>query len=165
MNPGRVATLLLALVCLTACGWQLRGVAELDMEALELRGASQDLRAPLRRSLEDSGVAVTDGAEWSLRVLEEDFSERTVRVDERGRSAGLELRLEARWELRDAEGEARLTDQSVRVLRFLDVDPGRALATGDEKAAMEDDMYRDAALQILMQLQHLAPSSMEKEEH
>ena len=155
---------LLTAVWLTACGWQLRGVVDLDMESLALQGASEDLRSPLRRSLRDSGVEVTDGAEWSLHILEEDFNERTVRVDERGRSAGLELRYEARWELRDSEGEARLPDQSVSVLRFLDVDPGRALATDDEKAAMKDDMYSDAALQIMMQLRHIAPSALPEKE-
>ncbi len=153
-----LAALLLLTAWLAGCGWQLRGTVDVaHLETLQLRGGSANLRQPLVSALRDHGIALGGEEGPVLRIVSEDWSSRTVSVDERGRTAGLELLYTVRWTLHDEEGDTLIAPQSPQILRHMDVDPARALAADDEERALREEMFSEAALRIMRQLQHVRP--------
>ena len=91
--PWLARTLLLLLVAMQGCGWQLRTAPEVSaLPALAIAGAGDDLRHELTRALDNAGVRVNKGSDWTLAFSNERWSRRTVATDARGRAAERELR-------------------------------------------------------------------------
>ncbi len=150
--------LLLSLLLLTACGFQLRGTgqAALDLPALVVSAANQygDLTQALGSSLEAAGTeVVAEGSAPRLTILGERRDKRPLTSSGSVNAADFQLRLEVTFSLEDAAGQLLLSDGAVIAERTFAFDSNSFAASTDEEERLFEELYQDAARQILLQLQ------------
>jgi outer membrane lipopolysaccharide assembly protein LptE/RlpB len=160
----RLLTLLLCTCLLAACGWQWRGSAAIiTFDEVALRGGEARTRYDIEAALLQRDVTVNESAPIILQIDNERWSKRTVVVDRQGRSAGVELRYEILWQLRDPSGPPLSARRELFLTRTYQVDPTNALATSDEENLTREMMRRQAAEVLMHQLQaesvRLAPAA------
>lgn len=151
-------TLLLILIGLHGCGWQLRTAPEVSaLTALTISGAGHDLRHELTEALDNAGVQVDEASDWTLAFSNERWTKRTVATDARGRAAERELRLELQWQLKPAnEDQTAGPRRELTLTRTFQYSPTDATTSSDEEDLLRESMYRDAAWQILRQIEATA---------
>lgn len=151
-------TLLLLLIGLQACGWQLRTAPDVTaLPALAISGASNNLRYELTQALDNAGVRVTATSDRTLAFGNESWSKRTVATDAQGRAAERELRLKLEWRLKTAGGdEGAGPRRELSLTRTFQYSPTDATTSSDEEDLLRESMYRDAAWQVLRQIEATA---------
>ena len=151
---------------LSACGWQLRSAPQyLALESVSLDGGSYDLRRRASIALEESGVLVHNDSPRRIQITDETWDRRTVAVDAQGRAAEIELRYGFNWQLREFNGAvstgsatgsatdmARTPRRRIKLIRNFNFDAANATAASDEERFTRQDMFDDATLQLLRQL-------------
>ncbi|MFN3712612.1 MAG: LPS assembly lipoprotein LptE [Alcanivoracaceae bacterium] len=149
----RLLTVLLCTCLLAACGWQWRGTAAtMVFDELALRGGEARTRYDIEAALLQREVMVSESAPVILQIDSERWSKRTVVVDRQGRSAGVEMRYEIVWQLRDPSGPPLSARRELFLTRTYQVDPTNALATSDEESLTREMMRREAAEGLMQQL-------------
>jgi LPS-assembly lipoprotein len=154
----RTPIVVLALLALQACGWQLRTAPDMSaLSALAITGAGHELRHELTEALGNAGVRVGSSSDWTLAFERTNWTRRTVATDARGRAAERELRLELAWRLEPA-GSDRKTGpkRELTLTRTFQYSPTDATTSSDEEDLLRESMYRDAAWQILRQVEATA---------
>ena len=66
----RISVGLIFALALSACGFQLRGVADLSFKNLYIQGAPLSISRDLKQSLKTNGIQVVDNAEQAEMLLE-----------------------------------------------------------------------------------------------
>ncbi|MCH8544599.1 MAG: hypothetical protein LAT61_13610 [Alcanivorax sp.] len=171
---------------LSACGWQLRSAPQyLALESVSLDGGSHDLRRRVSMALEDSGVLVHNDSLRRLQISDETWDRRTVAVDAQGRAAEIELRYGFNWQLREfngagangsasssrssrsatgsSEGATLTPRRRINLIRNFNFDAANATAASDEERFTRQDMFEDATLQLLRQLDAASRQLIEDE--
>jgi LPS-assembly lipoprotein len=148
------------LLCLGACGWQLRGDVELPpaLQTLHLESAQQPgpLHRRLARALSTAGVELVDGSggtAYTLLLQEERLRSRAVSVDRAARSAERELSLSVRADLFDGEGTVVGEPIEVQASKIYRYDPNSIIAKEDEELRIRNELRDSLARQLLRALQ------------
>ena len=162
-RPRRLSPLLLLLLLLGGCGFQLRGTGPAttplpaDLSPLQLRGlvASDPTRAELAMLLRSSGVTLASGGATAASVLQlsdRQSRRRVIAVDSDGKVLEYELFESLQFELRDGAGNSRLQAQRVAIERS-HLNPGvQVLGKESEEQTLRREMRRDLAGQIVNRL-------------
>ena len=157
--------LILTLLLLTGCGFQLRGSVELPPELTEISvvdaGGASLITPDLRDALLNRGVSVIDKANMALRVRGESYSKRVLSVDSSGRATEYGLSYKVRFRLQDADGGVWLPDEFISIQRDLRFDATAVLATSGQETVLQEEMRREAVIQILRRLQYAKKPSRE----
>ncbi|MBE9548866.1 MAG: hypothetical protein IMF09_05605 [Proteobacteria bacterium] len=160
----------LAILVLTACGFQLRGdyqLAErLGKTDLQLVDEYTHFSRKLIRSLERAGVELVtaEAADSIIVVSKSALTREVLSIGNDARVREFRLRLELEFSVleggQDESGEdpgIRLRSQLLQQQRDLRFDDGRVLATSREAEFLEEDMS-DALVRLFMQrLSQLEP--------
>ena len=166
MKAPLIAIIAVALL-LSACGWQLRSAPQyLALESVSLDGGSYDLRRRVSIALEESGVLVHNDSQRRLLITDETWDRRTVAVDAQGRAAEIELRYGFNWQLRELDGAADIPHtprRRINLIRNFNFDAANATAASDEERFTRQDMFEDATLQLLRQLDAASRHLIEEE--
>jgi LPS-assembly lipoprotein len=157
----RAATLVLLVLLLAGCGFQLRG------QGVDLGGSLPAPVAitglppygPLRREiglqLEGAGVRLTDdaaGAAAILAVSGRRSDTRLLSVNSRNKAVEYVLEEAAEFTLRAAGGETLVEPQSIQVRRIQYRPEDAILGSDNEAELLREDMRRDLAAQMLRRL-------------
>jgi LPS-assembly lipoprotein len=154
---------LLLLVSLSACGFQLRGATQLpaQLQPLNLQeGGDGELRNELLALLEANDVALAASpalAAGHLKIGNQVQTRRVISVDSRGRAREYELNYSVYYTIKSAHIDA---ENVVKLQRELLFDPDNVLGADYEEQTLYRDMKRDAARLILQQLESTRPLSM-----
>lgn len=166
--------LLLLFITLAACGYQLRGVqngnVELAISSVYLTGGEQDapLLSLLKQRLQQFGVAevVADElADVSLSLGSISRSRRVLSVNSAAKVSEYELHYSVSYRITvlegEPEGESSLRSASTR--RDITFDENQVLAKAEEEERLYQDMRSDVVNTILRVLQRveLAPALVE----
>lgn len=146
--------LLLALT-LSACGFQLRGVATLPYQSLYIENAGPEMGVELARAIRTSGTQVVDDpakAQAVLQVLSQQREKQILSISGAGRVSEYRLLYRVAFRVRDATGKELMPAQTIEAARELTYDAARALAKEAEEALLYRDMQRDLVHQILRRL-------------
>lgn len=151
----RLSLLVVFTSLLLACGWQLRGVAELPPALQTLKvdfdRPGSGLNRSLLRSLEVAGIDVDSGATDNYRLIlrnENSFS-REVSVDRRARSAEREMVLSVVVTVADPDGEPIHGPINLSGGRIYSYDPNNVIAKQDEERLLGRELRDDLGAQIL----------------
>lgn len=154
----------LAMVLLTACGFQLRGsavsthVESARVEALGRVGLERDLR----RALEQAGVVLTDDAERAqvaISLLRDETERRTLSVTERVRTAEYELTRSVRYRVSARGEEVLIDDRTISASRSYVIDRDNLVASDQEAQILEQELGADLVAQIVRSLDAAAKAA------
>lgn len=152
-----ISCLALALIT-SACGWQLRGTAEIPRGLSQLYISVGDSKGPLvielYKTLKANHVNLVDdsqNANYILTLQEESRDKRTVGVGSDALSSAYELTLKAAYEIRTRDSVLPTKATAVSVRSFSYNTASISSAT-QEEALLISEMRRDLVQQMLRRL-------------
>lgn len=153
-----LALLMLLAISLTGCGFHLQYETEVPARFKTLSYVSGDPYGRLSRNikelLRDNKVTlanINDPANYpSLRIVGDSLSKSTISIYQDGKAAEYQLVLTIQAQVVIA-GE-QIYPINVRVFRTFFDNPAAALAKTVEQNLIEDEMYKQAAKQIIRKL-------------
>lgn len=153
-----------AVALVAACGFQMRGRADLPFESLYVDGMEfSSFAGKLKRAVERSTstrlVERPEDAQAVLSLLGEVQERVILAVSGGGRVREFQLRYRVAFKVHDGKGRDWLPTEEVTLLRDLPYDDTQALAREAEAQLLFRDMQSDAVLQVLRRVQALRPSS------
>ncbi len=154
MRLTKVIILLSCLGLLNACGFKMRGEIDLPeaMKKIYLDGASGKLQTAFRQSIKASKgtmVRSKDQAGIIINILEEEFDRRTISLSSRGRSTEFELNYYLIYELRDAEENILVPEQTVEIIKDYFDNQSDVIAKDIEGNIIRDEIYHQAVRRII----------------
>lgn len=151
----RFSTLLIIVLYLTACGYQLRGAIELPegMENVYLENASGQLTEKISKALSFSKgklVATPKEAGVVIKILKERMKTRVLSVSATGKANQFELIYKLNFSIYDSSDELLLANQRVQSQRSYFNDQEEILAQSSEEQLIRNEMYIQAVRSILI---------------
>lgn len=169
---GRQLLLITLMLLVSACGFHLRGYANLSFKTIYINHANSELARDLVRSIKTTGVKIVanpDSADVVLEVLRDSRSKRILSL---GSSAGtstgavreFELFHVVSFRIKDRGSKEWLETQQIenrRDFSYSDVD---ALGKAYEETQLYDNMREDAVRQIVRALAAHQPAVSNQDE-
>jgi LPS-assembly lipoprotein len=148
--------MMLAIISLIACGFQLRGGIEANFDSISINGGSAGFVKQLKKRLRQSSIAVlpTDG-EVKLEILDDLLNKRILSLNSDGRISEYELNYKVSYRVKgknDSEW-GQLINNEVRRQYTYDDENVIAKALEEEKLinGMRDELIRTITAQISLQ--------------
>jgi len=153
---NRLAIFILTLL-LAACGFQLRGIANLPFESLYVDGGGNPaLAAEISRAIRSGTQAkLSDKAADAQVVLQVPAAAREKRIlalSGAGRVREYELIYRVGFRLMDREGRDLIGTQPIELRRTMLYDDAQVLAKEQEEALLYRDMQNDVLGQLMRRL-------------
>ena len=148
----------LLLAAITACGFQLRGVANLSFKSLHIQGKKLTISRDLAQNFKTNGIKVLDsveGAELVLDLVSERNEKRILSLSGGGLVREFELLYTASFRTRGADSPLFSPVQSVQLRRDFSYNDNALLGKAEEEERLNNDMRKDAAREILRRLSAL----------
>jgi len=151
----RGAALVLCLL-VAACGFRLRGTAEVPFETLYLPGATTGLALDLKRNIQAGTRArVVDDpqkAEAVLHFTEETRQKEILSLTGTGRVREFQLRYRVGFRVHDGKGADYVPQSTIQLTRDVTFNDAEILAKEAEEQLLFRDMQADMVQQILRRL-------------
>ena len=148
--------MMLAMISLIACGFQLRGGIEANFDSISINGGSAGFVKQLKKRLRQSSIAVlpTDG-EVKLEIVDDLLDKRILSLNSDGRISEYELNYKVSYRVKgqnDSEW-GQLINNEVRRQYTYDDENVVAKALEEEKLinGMRDELIRTITAQISLQ--------------
>ena len=150
----KVTMLALAVVALSACGFELRGTGKLpDSVQTVYVDSSRDLRKAIVSQVERDGtrvVADKANADLSILVQQEGYERRVLSVDGRtGKAREYELLYRMTLSAHRTAGNTLIIGQPITLSRDYLFDADAVIGKTEEEDVIRQEMRRDAAEQIV----------------
>lgn len=156
----RPLLLLLSLVLLSGCGFQLRGKITLPstIGPIHIQGLGEydEVRRELVQLFRFNEIQVIDNRQQAgstLQISNRSSDRRVLSVDGNGNVAEYELHEGASFALLGKNGQALVKQQSVSILTSYLNSETEVLGKQQEEAQLRRDIQRDLAAQIMRRLQ------------
>jgi LPS-assembly lipoprotein len=150
----RQILVLVGVLGLGACGFQLRGDASLPFESLYIEGG-QDIVVDLQRAIRPTATKVTDSpqdAEAVLQILGEAREKRILGLTSAGRVSEFRLLYRVDFKVAGKNGVDLLSPQQIELRRDITFNDSQTLAKESEEALLYRDMQSDAVQQIIRRM-------------
>jgi len=148
--------MLLAAVMLSACGFHMRGPADLPFKTIYLGFADNSpLGTELKRYIRASGAEVVsdkDAAETVLQVIADTRERKILTLNTNGRVREFSLYQRFSFVVRDNKGALLVPLTNITLKRDITYDENQELAKQAEEALLYRDMQSDLVQQILRRL-------------
>jgi LPS-assembly lipoprotein len=167
VRSGRAATVVLLIIAtamMSACGFQLRGVASYPFTSVfvqtpatvTLGGPAAPVIPDVIDGLSRNGVQIKtkiEDADFSVRFLQVTFDKRVLSLSGAGRAREFELEYRIRYEFVDAKQRVWGEPGEITIRRDFSFAESQALAKEAEERQLIRDMQLDGAAQVLRRLQ------------
>ena len=150
-----LAFVLLLSLTLAACGFQLRGVADLSFKNLYIQGAKLSISRELNRSFKTNGIQVVKeaaDAELLLELINEINEKRILSLAGGGTVNEFELFYRVHYRTKAAGAATWSQVQTVEARRDYTYSDANLLAKQDEEKRLNDNMRSDVISGILRRL-------------
>lgn len=148
--------MLLAAVMLSACGFHMRGPAQLPFKSIYLGfSGNSSLGTELKRYIRASGVEVTDQAteaEAVMQVLANTTEKKILTLNSNGQVREYSLYQRFSFQVKDQAGKVTIAPIQIVLKRDVTYDPNQELAKQAEEVLLYRDMQSDLVQQILRRL-------------
>ena len=151
----RLCVVFAVVALLAACGFQLRGKADLAFDTLHIQGPRLSISKQLKKQLEINGVDVVESAEKAELVMElmsEDTEEQILSLSGEGVVREYELFYRVHFRLRNPASETWGPVQVIENRRDFTYDDTQLLAKQFEREQIYNDMRSDATRELLRRL-------------
>jgi LPS-assembly lipoprotein len=157
---GLLVTVLL--LSITACGFHLRGQAQLPpmLKTLYVQGVntSTGFGLQLKRALEQNNVEVLANYQQGsavLTVLKNTIEQRVLSVGSSARASEYELNGLLRYQLSDPSGQIIKGPEDIEASRNYVFDQTQVLAKGDEEVMLREQIHQQLIQNMLRRLETL----------
>ncbi len=150
-----LGVLLVGSLLLSACGFQLRGLAQLSFHNIYIQGSTLSMSKELKKSLETNGVKVvtdSEDAELMLELLSEETDKRILSIGGDGKVSEYALSYQVSFRTRAATNPLWGEVQTVQTSRNFSYNDANLLGKADEEAMLISDMHKDAMRELLRRL-------------
>ena len=149
---------ILLLASLTACGFHMRGAADISFSSIHIQGSTLIITKNLKKSLTLNGVKVldtADNAELLLEMVGEESEKRILSLAGTGKVSEFELYYRVHYRTRLA-GEALWSQvQTVEARRDYSYDDTQLLAKQGEEKRLNEDMQSSVMNALVRRLSAL----------
>jgi LPS-assembly lipoprotein len=153
-NITRCVTIFIMTLVLAACGFHLRGVADLSFNKLYIKG-SLSISKDLISSLKTNGVRIVkepEEAEMMLELISDNQEKRILSLGGTGSVREFELFYRIKFRLRDASSDLWSPEQLIEERRDFSYLDSELLAKSYEETMLYEDMRRDATRELMRRL-------------
>ena len=153
----RQILIVLCVLSLSACGFQLRGNASLPFESIYVEGG-QDIAIDLQRAIRPTTTIVTDNpkdAQAVLQVISEAREKRILTLSSAGRVNEFRLLYRVNFKVIDKAGLELISPQQIELRRDITFNDSQTLAKESEETLLYRDMQSDAVQQIFRRMSAL----------
>jgi LPS-assembly lipoprotein len=143
------------MLMLSACGFQMRGLADLPFKTIYIQGPNLTVTKDLKKALGINDVTIVNSAEKAdllLELMNETYEKRILSLSGRGRVTEYELIYTLNFRMRPAGSELWGQPQSIEGRRDFSYDDTQVLAKSYEEARLREDMQADAVREIMRRL-------------
>ena len=150
-----IVGIFLLCAALAACGFQLRGVANLAFKTIFVQGNTLSISRELNQSFKTNGIQVVnkvEEAELLLELLDEANEKRILSLSGGGVVREYELNYRMSFRTRDPASETWSTPQMVQSRRDFSYNDNALLGKLDEENKLNTDMRNDAIREIMRRL-------------
>lgn len=155
--------LALTMLALTACGFHLRGLADLSFHTMYMpKSGAPAITAELRKVLKANRINVVDTpdqADMHLELMHESSEKRILSLSGGGRVREYELLYHVDFRTREGSSALWGPVQTVDGRRDYSYDDAQLLAKEGEEARLYSDMRLDATREIMRRLSALKSSA------
>lgn len=148
---------ILAMLSLAGCGFQLRGAADLPFETIHVPGASGGIALDLKRNIQSgTRTRVVDDpgqAQAVLQFLEETRLKEVLSLTTTGRVREFRLVYRVGFRVHDGKGAEFLPASSINLTRDVTFNDAEILAKESEEALLYRDMQFDMVQQVMRRLE------------
>lgn len=151
---ARRFTILLLTFFVVACGFHLRGTADLAFSKLYIKGSSS-ISKDLVSTLKTNGVTIVaqpEDAELMLELMSDGVEKRILSLGGTGSVREFELFYRVKFRLREASEELWGQEQLIEARRDFSYLDTELLAKSYEEAQLYEDMRRDATRELMRRL-------------
>ena len=152
----RNALVVALLLTLAACGFRLRGTAEVPFETIFLPGATGGIALDLKRNIQvGTNAKVVDDpakAEAVLQFTEETRQKEVLSLTGAGRVREFQLRYRVGFRVHDGKGGDYVPQSTIQLTRDVTFNDTEILAKEQEEQILFRDMQTDMVQQILRRL-------------
>jgi len=153
---SRNALVVALLLTLAACGFKLRGTAEVPFETLFLPGATGGIALDLKRNIQvGTNAKVVDDAakaEAVLQFTEETKQKEVLSLTGTGKVREFQLRYRVGFRVHDGKGADFVPRNTIQLTRDVTFNDTEILAKEQEEQILFRDMQTDMVQQILRRL-------------
>ncbi len=157
----KVALAAAFVLMLAACGFQLRGSANLPFETLYVPGATSGIALDLKRTIQTgTSTRVVDTPKDAQAVLEftgETREKEILSLTGAGRVREFRLRYRVQYRVHDRKGREYIPLTTLLQVRDILFNDSIVLAKESEEQLLYQDMQRDMVQQIMRQLAAAQP--------
>lgn len=160
-----ISVIMLLTLALSACGFQLRGAADLAFKTLYIQGGKLSISRDLARTLKTNGVQVvekSEDAELLLELLSESHQKRILSLSGGGLVREFELIYLLNFRVREASSPTWGPVQTLRGRRDFSYSDSALLGKAEEEARLNADMHNDAIRELLRRLTAIKPAAAQK---
>lgn len=151
---ARRFTILLLTFFVVACGFHLRGTADLAFSKLYIKGSSS-ISKDLVSTLKTNGVTMVtqpEDAEIMLELISDGVEKRILSLGGTGSVREFELFYRVKFRVRDTSEELWGQEQLIEARRDFSYLDTELLAKSYEEAMLYEDMRRDATRELMRRL-------------
>jgi LPS-assembly lipoprotein len=150
--------IMLTAALLSACGFQLRGVADLPFSSLYVQAAptsnlAQQLKRAVRSGSNTRIVDTPGEAEAILQITRELQEKQILSLSGGGRVSEYELRYRVTFRLTDGRNREHIPASEIVLKRDFSFSDDQALSKESEEQLLYRDMRNDAVQQLVRRLQ------------
>ncbi|HSH97107.1 MAG: LPS assembly lipoprotein LptE [Methylophilaceae bacterium] len=147
---------------LAACGFQMRGMADLAFHTLYIKNNNLSISKSLKKTLAVNGVTIVNNpekAELMLELMDESTQKKILSLSGGGLVREFEIFYRLNFRLRDPSNELWGPMQTLEARRDYTYDDTQLLAKQSEEGALYDDMRKDVVNELLRRLIVQKPKS------
>lgn len=151
----KLICLFLLSTTIAACGFQLRGVANLSFKSVFVQGSILSISRELNQSFKTNGIQVVNSiedAELLIEMLNETNEKRILSLSGGGVVREYELNYRMSFRTRDPASETWSAPQTVQARRDFSYNDNALLGKLDEENKLNADMRSDAVREIMRRL-------------
>ena len=147
---------------LSACGFQLRGTADLAFKNVYIQGGKLSINRDLERTLKNNGVQIaakSEDAELLVEMVSERNQKRIMSLSGGGLVREFELIYLLNFRIREASNPIWGPVQTIRNRRDFSYNDNALLGKVEEEERLNADMRQDAIREMLRRLTAIKPAA------
>jgi LPS-assembly lipoprotein len=148
----------LLIISLSACGFHLRGAADVPFNSIFIQGNTLVITKNLNKSLSNNGVKVltsAEGAEMLLEMVGEESEKRILSLAGAGTVNEFELYYRVHYRTKPAGTELWSQTQTVEARRDFTYSDANLLAKQGEEKRLNENMQQDVISNLIRRLSAL----------